>query len=173
MVNSIPDIFLKRRSIRSYTPQVVEEEKLNTILEGIMYSPSARHTRAWEFIIVKDWEKIQKLGSMKIHAEHVKNSQVVIVVCSKEFKNWVEDASIIGAYIYLLVTYLGLATCWTQILNSMTMDNQSGEDFVKNILGIPNEIRVLSMFPIGYAKEEIPGHTVNEFQKEKLHFEKW
>lgn len=169
----IPEIIRKRRSIRKYTSQLVEEEKINAILEGMMYAPSARHTRAWEFIVVRDWEKIQKLGSLKIHAEHVKSAQVVIVVCSKEWKYWIEDAAVIGSYIYLLTKNMGLATCWTQILDSKTMDDKDGEEYIKEILGVPKDIRVLSMFPIGYPEEELPEHTDDEVQKEKLHEEKW
>ena len=170
---NIPDIIKKRRSIRQYTTQKVEDEKIQAILEGMMYAPSARAARAWEFIVVKDWEIIQRLGSMKIHAEHAKGAQVVIVICSKEWKYWVEDASIIGSYVYLLATGLGLATCWVQILDSITMDGGSGEEYVKKLLNIPSDIRVLCMMPIGYSSELLPEHTPAEFKKQKIHEEKW
>lgn len=173
MILPIPAIFKKRRSIRQYTNRKVEDEKIQAILTGMMYAPSARATRAWEFIVVKDWEIIQRLGSMKIHAEHVKGAQVVIVICSREWKYWVEDASIIGAYIYLLVTSLGLATCWTQILDSTAMDDKSDEEYVRSVLNIPKGIRILNMMPIGYPADELPEHTASEFKKEKIHEEKW
>lgn len=163
----------KRRSIRRYQPLPVGEEKIEAILRSAMYSPSARHKRAWEFVVVTDKKKIKKLGEMKPHSVHVKTAPVVIVVCSKEWQYWIEDTSIVAEHIYLEATNQGLGTCWTQVRGGSTYGGGDPEAYVRKILGIPDEIRVLCMMPIGYPGEYLPDHSENEFEREKIHKNHW
>jgi nitroreductase len=80
---------------------------------------------------------------------------------------WVEDASIAAMIAQLTATSLGLASCWTQIRLNEHSPEQSAEDYVRELLGIPENYRVLCILGVGYPaeqKEDIP--------KEKLPFEK-
>ena len=43
-----------RRSIRKYTKQAVEKEKVDAIIEAGLLAPSAHNTQPWQFIIVRD-----------------------------------------------------------------------------------------------------------------------
>ena len=47
----------KRVSVREYTNQKVEKEKVEKLLFAGMVAPCARNQRAWEFLVVDD-EKI-------------------------------------------------------------------------------------------------------------------
>ena len=167
------EVIKKRRSIRKYQSRPVEEEKIEAILRSAMYSPSARHTRVWEFIVVTDKKKIKKLGEMKPYSVHVKTAPVVIVVCSKEWQYWLEDASIVAENICLEATNQGLGTCWTQIRGSSTYDGGDPESYIREILDIPDEIRVLCMMPIGYPDEDLPEHQESEFEEKKIHKDGW
>ncbi|RLI44096.1 nitroreductase, partial [Candidatus Bathyarchaeota archaeon] len=48
------DAIKKRRSIRKYKKTVVEQEKLNTVLEAARLAPSAVNKQPWAFIVVTD-----------------------------------------------------------------------------------------------------------------------
>ncbi len=43
-----------RRSVRHYTEQSIEEEKLELVLEAARLSPSASNQQNWKFIVVRD-----------------------------------------------------------------------------------------------------------------------
>ncbi len=159
-----------RRSIRAYHNTPVEKEKIQAILRSAMYAPSARHTRGWEFVVVTDQELIQQLGEFKPGADHVKQAQAVIVVLSKDNDHWLEDASIVSAHIYLETTNQGLGTCWTHVNGSQTINGESGEAFIKNLLGIELEKRVLCLMPLGYPAEKKEPHGDEEYEAEKI---KW
>ena len=165
----------KRRSIRSYLSKPVEEEKVKAILTSVMFSPSANHLRPWELVVVKDKELIKKLSSATAWGSFAAGAPVVIVVCADVnlSENWLEDASIVGAHIYLEVTNQGLGTCWVQIKGYQAGDGQDSEKCVRKLLNIPDRFRVLSLFPIGYPAKELPEHSESEFDQSKIHTNQW
>jgi nitroreductase len=50
-----------RRSVRSYTSDLIPEGKLQKILEAIQWSPSWANTQCWEIIVVKEAETKKRL----------------------------------------------------------------------------------------------------------------
>ncbi|UCC60707.1 MAG: nitroreductase family protein [Dehalococcoidia bacterium] len=48
------DVIRKRRSIRSYLPEDIEDTVLREILTAAMFAPSSRGKIAWEFIVVRN-----------------------------------------------------------------------------------------------------------------------
>lgn len=44
----------ERRSVRSYKPDPIPEEKLRKVLEAVQWAPSWANTQCWEVIVVKD-----------------------------------------------------------------------------------------------------------------------
>lgn len=167
------EVIKKRRSIRKYQSREIEEEKLQEILKAAMFAPSARHSRPWEFIIIKDKETKDKLAATKDGSAFANEAPVVIVICAQETHQWIEDCSIVAENIYLEATNQGLGTCWVQIRGSERPDGSSCEEYVKKTLEIPEGFRVLCMMPLGYPAEEKEEHTEEEFEKEKLHFDKF
>ncbi|MCJ7827576.1 nitroreductase family protein, partial [Patescibacteria group bacterium] len=137
-------VIKKRRSVRQYTEQMVEKEKIEAILRSAMSSPSAKHERRWEFVVVDDQAKIKQLAAMKTYSAHVAQAPVVIVLCSEDWDYWLEDASIVGMAIYLEANNQGLGTCWTQVRGGeCATSGGDSEAYVRQILGIPEEMRVL------------------------------
>ena len=59
----------KRRSIRKFTETPVFEKQIEELLHAAMSGPSACNRTPWEFYVVTDKEKIQKLSiiSLKLH----------------------------------------------------------------------------------------------------------
>lgn len=53
----------KRYSVRSYTSQEVEKEKLDYILECARYTPSAVNKQPWQFIVINS--ELQKKKAAK------------------------------------------------------------------------------------------------------------
>lgn len=171
---SLPlDVIINRRSIRSFVQKEVEVEKLEAIVAAAMYAPSARNTKAWEFVIVTDKGIIEKLGSMKPHSLHAKKAGALIVICSSEWLYWLEDVSIVAAHIMLESTHQGLGSCMVQAYMSMTSDGTDAEKYVKEILAIPTQIRVLGFVSIGYPDITATSHKESEIDKKKIHTNNW
>ena len=54
-----------RISVRKYEDKPVEKEKIMEILKAGMQAPSACNQQPWEFYVVTDKEKIQKLSKLQ------------------------------------------------------------------------------------------------------------
>lgn len=171
------DVIKKRRSYRDFLAKPVEKEKLDDILKAAMFSPSARHQRLWEFIVVKDRKTRDLLAATKAHSAFANKAPVILVIASKvEGPNplwWLEDAFIASTQVYLEATNQGLGTCCIQITGSKRDNGEDGEEYVKNVLNIPKNLRVACIMPIGYPKTQLPKHTEAEFDQSKIHFEKY
>ncbi|MEM5782118.1 MAG: nitroreductase family protein [Candidatus Aenigmatarchaeota archaeon] len=167
------EVFKKRRSIRKYLKKEVEEEKLEEILKAVMYSPSAMHKRPWEFIVVKNQELKNKLSKATPWSRFAKDAPVILVIASKNVPQWVEDCSIAAQSIYLEATNQGLGTCFIQILGAKTLLLKDSEEYVKELIKAPKDIRILCLMPIGYPAEKKEEHTEKKFDKNKVHYEKF
>lgn len=157
-----------RRSYRSFKDKPVTKEKIEAILKAAMFAPSAMHRRRWQFVVVQDDETMQELAKLKPFGGHAGKAPVVIVVTSPQWKHWLEDASIVGAHIYLEATHQGLGTCWINVQESRTWTLQDAEQKVRELLALPEKERVLALFPIGYPDKTKKAHNDDEYKQEKI-----
>ncbi len=142
----------KRRSIRKYKDQPVEDEKLQMILEAARIAPSAANRQEWKFIVVKDKKTREKLIEACNGQGFVGQAPVTIAACSTESERvmpcgqyaYTVDLSIAVSFMILEATEQGMGTCWLGAFD---------EEKVRNILEIPERIRVPAMFTLGYADE--------------------
>ncbi len=143
----------KRRSIRKYKETPVEDEKLEMILESARIAPSAANRQEWRFIVVKNEKTRNKLVDACNGQKFVGEAPVTIAACSTESERvmpcgqhaYTVDLSIAVSFMILEATELGLGTCWLGAYD---------EEKVRNVLEIPERIRVPAMFTLGYANED-------------------
>lgn len=161
-----------RRSIRNYESKPVEEDKLMKVLEAGRLSPSAANRQPWHFIVVRDEEMRRKLRAA-YDADWFVNAPVIIVVCvdpsaawrrrdGEEF--WKVDAAIALQSMVLCAWEEGLGTCWIGAFD---------ERAVKDVLGIPQGIRVVAMTPLGYPAEKKGPVTQRKKLEEIVHYDGW
>lgn len=162
----------KRRSIRKFQDKKVEAEKIDSLIEAALRSPSGNARYPWEFIVVTDKEILEKLSQAKEHGSAFMNgASLGIVVCADPGKQdvWVEDASIASIIIHLTAASLGLGSCWIQIRERKHKGDKSAESYITELLGLPKNLKVLSMVAIGYPAEEKPGHEKEKLPYDKIH----
>lgn len=70
-----------RTSIREFTDQKVEDEKVEKLLRAAMAAPSAGNQQPWEFYVVTDQNKIEQLSKCSPFTGCVKNAGLAIVPC--------------------------------------------------------------------------------------------
>ena len=142
----------ERRSMRKYTSQTIEDAKLNKVLEAARLSPSARNRQSWKFIVVKDSETRTRLAEAFGKQTFISQAPVIIVACGTDAEGIMAcgqprhtvDLSIATSYMILEAREQGLGTCWI---------GHFDEKSVKEILGIPKEVRVVALTPLGYPDE--------------------
>lgn len=59
--NDFLNLVKERRSIRSFKPDQVSDEDIDKILEAARWAPSGMNFQPWEFVVVKDREKIHSI----------------------------------------------------------------------------------------------------------------
>ncbi len=152
---SLMDLIEKRKSIRSYKPQDVEEEKLNYILQAFRKAPSAKNLQPWKLIIVKDKKKISDLSIVCNNQTFLSEAPILIVACAKEdeaygvmggyMNSYPIDIALALEHLILAATEKGLGTCWIGAFK---------EKLVKDLLDVPDNVRVVAITPVGYPAVE-------------------
>lgn len=169
------EVIRKRRSIRSYLKKNIEKEKFNELMRAAMFAPTARNLRPWEFIVVTEDETKKQLSHSTPYASFAKDAPMVIVICydTGKAKRFKEDCSICAENICLEATNQGLGTCFIQIAEGTEADNGNPEEFVKHVLGIPDSYRVQCLLPVGYPEKHPEPHKDEEFEENRIHYEKF
>ena len=65
-MDSFIELCQRRRSIRKYTHQPVEQEKIDYLLRCALMSPSSKRTNPWEFVVVRDEAKWRVVVHMAV-----------------------------------------------------------------------------------------------------------
>lgn len=167
------DLLKKRRSIRKYQEREVEQEKIDIILKSALLSPSSRSRRPWEFVVVTDKEKLQQLSQCREHsASFLAGAPLGIVVIAdpEACDVWVEDTSIASIIMQLTAQSLGLGSCWIQVRKRMHNEKETAEEYIKKVLGIPENYVVESIIALGYPAEEKKPHREEDLLYHKIHY---
>lgn len=151
------EIVQRRRSIRRFTEQPVDEQQLNTILRAALMSPTGHSARGWQFVVVGERDTLDQLAATKsAGADFLKEAPVAIVVAYDATASdvWVEDASIAAVTMQYQATELGLGSCWSQIRLRTDADGHSASEAVKSLLSLPETWEVECIIAFGYPAIE-------------------
>lgn len=169
------ELLRKRHSIRLFTDQKIEAEKITLLQEALLRSPTSRNNHSWEFIIIDDPEIIQTLSKVRDGLRPLETATCAVVICGDETKSdvWVEDCSIASINLQLTAVSLGLGSCWGQIRRRNHDESQSAERYVQEHLNIPEHLRVESIIALGYPAEEKTPIPLSKLLLKKIHHNKY
>jgi len=150
-----------RRSVRNFSPQKIEREKLLQILEAARIAPSSSNRQAWHFVVIDDpkiIEQIPKQVAMGTKAiiPWIKGAPVIIAGCYTKamthhvaqlfgHENHLVDVSIAMTHIALAATALNIGTCFVGWFN---------ESKLKKLLNIPRKYKIAVLLALGYPADE-------------------
>ncbi len=157
MINFFFDLVKKRRSIRRFSDQQIEQEKIDMLMKTALLAPTSKNSTPWHFILVEDQEMLQKLSESRLHGSQFVNraTLAIIVACDTTISEaWVEDAAIVSTYIQLQAENMGLGSCWMQVRERMKDDEQTTENYIRGLLNVPENICILNMIALGYKIED-------------------
>lgn len=166
------ELLRKRRSIRQFTGQVVEPEKVELLIEAALRTPTSRGRTPWEFIVIDDPELMKALCKAKQHGSaFLAGAPFAIVVAADASKSdvWTEDCSIAAMVIQLAAEDLGLGSCWIQIRLRPHDEERAADDYIKDLLDLPTSHVVECVVGIGYPAEEKSGHSIDSLPFHQVH----
>ena len=171
------DLLRQRRSIRKYTNQKIEPEKIEILKEAILRSPTSRNINPWEFIFIEDKDLLKVLSHVKHDgsSSFLAGAALGIVVCGNSDKSdtWIEDCSIASIIVQLAAQSLGLGSCWVQIRNRNFENGRTSEALIQELLGIPDHMQIESIISIGYPAEKKAGLPKEQLDYKKLKLGKY
>lgn len=162
-----------RRSVRKYTGESVSSEHEETLLSAGFSAPSAHNSRPWEFIVVRNKERLEALSEVRTYWKMLKSADLAIIVCgnlteykgsTKEF--FVQDCSAATQNILIAAEGLGLGAVWLGCYPT-----KEGPEGVARVLDIPEGIIPLSVISVGHPAEHAKPHP--EIVREHVHYDKY
>ena len=168
------EIMKNRRSVRRYTGEPIPEAFITKILQAGLLSPSAHNTKLWEFVVVRDKEMLKKLSEAKpMSAGMLAGADCAILVFGDETRNdvWTEDCSIAMYGMHLMADSLGVGSCWVQGHRRFCMDGRTIEDYVRELLHVPDNYRFEAFLSLGMCDNHPKAHTLDELLWDKVHRE--
>ncbi len=154
-----------RQSVRSYSDQPVETEKMALLIEAVRLAPSASNSQPWKLIIVDDPHLKNQVANATFSTlisfnKFVPQAPVLAVLVIEKPKMITQiggrlkdrefpliDIGIAAEHFCLQAAELGLGTC---------MLGWFDEAAIKRLLQIPEEKRIGLVIALGYAKADDP-----------------
>lgn len=158
----------ERRAYRSLDPVEITEELIRDLAESARLAPSCFNNQPWRFVFVHDPETLKELHTALSRGnEWAHNASMIIAVFSKpnydciirEREYYLFDTGMATAFILLRATELGLVAHPIAGFR---------EKRTKRILGIPEEMRLITLVIVGRHSEAIsPALSESQVEAEK------
>lgn len=175
-----------RRSVRKFSDQPVEPEKLQTVLEAVQAAPSWSNMQCWRLVVVKsaatkatisDLSYVESFFATRGYKTNpaqkgLADAPVVIVVCAIPEKSgemegqpyYMTDVGIAAENLMLAAHAVGLATVFVGVFD---------EEKIGDLLEIPPGVRIVGLFPLGYPLTEPKAGPPRKALEEIVYYEKW
>ena len=164
----------RRRSVRRFKSDPIDDKIIKKIIELGNLAPSAGNLQPRDFIVVKDKEVRFALAQAALNQTFVYDAPVVIVVCANFDRTasygsrgkelyCIQDSAAATENMLLAIVDFGLASCWVGAFN---------EKKVSQVLNLPAHVRPVALLPIGYPQEEIKS-TYRINLEELIHYNRW
>lgn len=169
------NVFCKRRSIRNYTGEAIDDKKLELVIQSGLLSASSRGIRPWELIVVKDHKMLMKMSKCRIGSSKMlekASCAIVVIGDSKKSDVWIEDCSIVMSNMHLMADYLEIGSCWIQG-RLRESENQSTEEYLRDLLNFPEEYKLEAILSLGVINKQAEPHQLDNLLYDKIHYEKF
>lgn len=152
-------------AVRDYQEKPVPPDVVRRIVEAGRLTGSSMNGQPWHFIVVEQRETLRQLGALARSGPYVARAALAIVVAIERTRFAVSDGS---RAIQSMVL-----TAWSEGVGSNWVGFQ-GMTEVKPLLGIPDNLDVLAIVPLGYpAKAGGKGKKVRKPLSEVAHRERF
>ena len=162
------DAINARRSVRKYTDEPVGRDVLEKIIAAGVEAPSGCNLQLRHYILVDDPAVMEKIRPVSPAIDGAPAAIVLLVepTGTKYGEFWVQDASAAMENMLLAAVAMGYGGCWVE------GQVRGWEEKLREILGVPDNLRVWSLTPIGTPAGEAkrPPKSATE---EVLHYNRF
>lgn len=164
---AIIENIMTRSSVRSYTSQAVEPEKIEILLKAGMAAPTGMNKQPWEFVVITDTAVLQKLPSVAGGMRMAAKAPLAIAVLGnpETSGSWMLDCSAATENILLAAHAIGLGGVWC---GAYSQTDPARMDGLREVLSIPEGIDPLNVLIIGYPDKE--PEVKDKWKPEKIHY---
>jgi nitroreductase len=165
-MNDVLHWITRRRSIRQFTGEPVPREKITAALQAAMAAPSARNLRPWNFVVVTDKETRAAIAKAHPYAGFAVDAGAIIVPFGKKKDaRWFDqDMAAATENLLIAVAGLGLGATWCGLDDAL-------QDRVRPLLGVPDDLYLFALIPVGVPAEDKPART--QYDEAKVHWDKY
>lgn len=171
-MENLLDLLRTRRSIRNFKETQIDPEIVEQLMQAALMAPSSKRSTPWQFILVDNPEALKSLSECKQSGSQLiagSSLSVVVVADPDRSDAWIEDASIASIFLQLEAEDLGLGSCWVHVRSRLTAEGEDSETYVRRLLQIPENLRVLNIIAIGVKNEVRKPFDDSHLQWEKVH----
>lgn len=159
-----------RRTVRSFTDTYVENDVIEHILRAGMQAPSSYNQQPWEFLVVRNKDKLSQLAQSKEYAGALANFNLLIVVVGNVNRmrstQWADlDLATCSQNILLQVAELGLGAVW---VGTYPIDERI--ERVQQVFNLDKHILPFSLIGIGYPKNENANVYVDRYDPSRISY---
>jgi nitroreductase len=141
------------QAVRQYQDRPVPDDVLRRVLEAGRLTASGMNSQPWHFIVFQDPETLRQLGALASTGPYIAGAPVAIAVAVDRTRLAVSDAS--------RAIHSMLLTAWADGVGGNWV-GFGGLDDAKPLLGIPAELDLLAILPLGY-----PAVAIGRGKKER------
>ena len=147
------DTIEKRRSVRSFRDESINEDSLKKILEAARTAPSANNAQDYKFVVVRNADKRQALAMAAMEQSFIAEAPILIAAVAlnpnymmeNEVPAYAVDLAIAIDHMTLAAVQEDLGTCWIGAFD---------QDKVRRILNVPSDYKVVALLPLGVPRDE-------------------
>jgi len=160
-----------RYSVRAYTPDAVEEDKLQRLLEAARLAPTAANRQPFQLIVIHTAGREEELKRI-YRKDWFVQAPLVIGICGIPAEAWVRrdgksyvdvDVAIVMDHLILAAADLGLGTCWVGAFDPSA---------AREILALPDDVEPIAFTPLGYPADQ-PRPKKRKTLSELVRYERW
>lgn len=158
--DEIERLMLRQRAIRLFTDEPVDDALIERALRAATHAPSGGNSQPWRFVVVREGETKAALGRIfdelgrQLYGDRApertpwEDVPVLIAVCAR--RGAASGGGAAGSSIYPCVQNLLLALQGLGLGSVLTTRWKSREDEVRPLLGLPEDMEVHAILPVGH-----------------------
>jgi len=166
------DSILTRHSVRSFSPEPVDQEDIEILLRAAMQAPSSSNSQPWQFVVISDRRMLDAITEFHPFSSALRTAPAAIVVCGDSrlevgTGRWIQSCSAAAQNLLLAAHARGLGAVWLGI-----QPEEQRIQGMKRLIDFPSGVHPLALIAIGHPAGKHEPAT-SRFQPDRIHYNGW